>query len=605
MHFRTVPLVRAALTALLLVSFSVISAAQERLAMPDLSRNPEWFPRFYKPYLMQKVPQSELSNSPELLRMIEDGRLRVSLANLKSAVSENNLEIMASRNSANYARTDLLRVKGGGAPRGGAGVQIPSGLFSGAIGAGLGGGGGVGGFGSAGGITGGARQVLGFPRGTYDPSLAIGFSIDRTNSPLNSIVVAGLPEVETRSVALQARYSQAFSTGTSLSVSLNNMRQSSTQRFLRYNPDVVSQLSISFTQQLLSGFGRSVGRRFIEVAENEEDIMKENVRLQVNTTLAQAQSLYWELVAARENVKVAEQSLAVARRLLEENRQRDEIGTVSGLDVITSESEVAMRERDLVAARTALQLREVELKNAMSRDLAELLDSVQIEAVDPLPEPRDSDIPRLADALAVAQKNRPELRQGQINLNIQDIAIRYAKDAMRPSLLLFANFSSSGLYGDRVLTDSSGATVVLPGGLSQALRQVRNWSYPDYAVGISFSINIRNRAAEADVHRARLEKRQSETTLLRTRTRIELEVRKALIGLVQSKARVEAAHKAVELSTELLAAEENRLLAGASIPYEVITRQRDLRSAQLAEVRARVDYAKALVELGRATGSLD
>jgi len=484
-------------------------------------------------------------------------------------------------------------------------MQIPSGLFSGAIGAGLGGGGGVGGFGSAGGITGGARQVFGFPRGTYDPSLAIGFSIDRTNSPLNSIVVAGLPEVETRSVALQARYSQAFSTGTSLSVSLNNMRQSSTQRFLRYNPDVVSQLSINFTQQLLSGFGRSVGRRFIEVAENEEDIMKENVRLQVNTTQAQAQGIYWELVAARENVKVAEQSLAVARRLLEENRQREEIGTLSGLDVITSESEVAMRERDLVASRTALQLREVELKNVMSRDLAGLLDSVQIEAVDPLPEPRESDIPRLADALSVAQKNRPELRQGQINLNIQDIAIRYAKDALRPSLLLFANFNSSGLYGNRIFTDSSGATVVLPGGLSQALRQVRNWSYPDYAVGISFSINIRNRAAEADVYRARLEKRQSETTLQRTRTRIELEVRKALIGLVQSKAQVEAAHKAVELSTELLAAEENKLLAGASIPYQVITRQRDLRSAQLAEVRARVDYAKALVELGRATGSLD
>ncbi|NLT67921.1 MAG: TolC family protein [Acidobacteria bacterium] len=605
MHSRTIPFVRAALTALLLVSFSVISAAQERLAMPNLSRNPEWFPRFYKPYLMQKVPQSELSNSLELLRMIEDGRLRVSLTNLKSAVSENNLDIMATRNSANYAWTDLLRVKGGGAPRGGAGMQIPSGLFSGAIGAGLGGGGGVGGFGSAGGITGGARQVFGFPRGTYDPSLAIGFSIDRTNSPLNSIVVAGLPEVETRSVALQARYSQAFSTGTSLSVSLNNMRQSSTQRFLRYNPDVVSQLSINFTQQLLSGFGRSVGRRFIEVAENEEDIMKENVRLQVNTTQAQAQGIYWELVAARENVKVAEQSLAVARRLLEENRQREEIGTLSGLDVITSESEVAMRERDLVASRTALQLREVELKNVMSRDLAGLLDSVQIEAVDPLPEPRESDIPRLADALSVAQKNRPELRQGQINLNIQDIAIRYAKDALRPSLLLFANFNSSGLYGNRIFTDSSGATVVLPGGLSQALRQVRNWSYPDYAVGISFSINIRNRAAEADVYRARLEKRQSETTLQRTRTRIELEVRKALIGLVQSKAQVEAAHKAVELSTELLAAEENKLLAGASIPYQVITRQRDLRSAQLAEVRARVDYAKALVELGRATGSLD
>jgi outer membrane protein TolC len=82
-------------------------------------------------------------------------------------------------------------------------------------------------------------------------------------------------------------------------------------------------------------------------------------------------------------------------------------------------------------------------------------------------------------------------------------------------------------------------------------------------------------------------------------------VRKALIALVQSKAQVEAAHKAVELSRETLAAEEIRLLEGASIPYEVIRRQRDFSSAQLAEVQSRVVYAKALVELDRSMGTLD
>jgi outer membrane protein TolC len=78
-----------------------------------------------------------------------------------------------------------------------------------------------------------------------------------------------------------------------------------------------------------------------------------------------------------------------------------------------------------------------------------------------------------------------------------------------------------------------------------------------------------------------------------------------VIGVVQSKAQVEAAHKAVELSGQALAAEEARLLEGVSIPYEVIRRQRDFRSAQLAEVRARTSYAKALVERDRAMGVLE
>jgi len=134
---------------------------------------------------------------------------------------------------------------------------------------------------------------------------------------------------------------------------------------------------------------------------------------------------------------------------------------------------------------------------------------------------------------------------------------------------------------------------------------VQRWTYPEYAVGISFSLNIRNRAAEADLHRARLEKKQTETGLERTRNSIALEVRKALIGLVQSKAQVEAARKAVELSGQALAAEEIRLLEGISIPYEVIRRQRDYRSARFAEVQARANYAKALVERDRSMGMLE
>jgi outer membrane protein TolC len=570
----------------------------------DLSRNTEWFPRVYRPYVMRPIPEPEFTNPEGLLRPREGGTLRLSLDRLETSVRENNLDILFSRNAARYAETDTLRVKGGGAPRGGAGVQIPSGLFAGAIGAGVGGAGGLGGFGGVGGITGGARQVFGFPRGSYDPTLALGFSVDRTTSPLNSVVVSGIPEVSTRSTALLARYSQAFTTGSSLSVSFNNMRQSSTQRFLLYNPAFVSQLSVSVTQQLLSGSGRRIGRRFLDVVKNEKAVMKEGVRLQVSTTLARAQGAYWDLVAARESLRVAEQSVAVAERLLGDTRIKDEFGAASGLDVVTAESEVAARRRDLVTARTTLEMREMDLKNLISRDPGQW-DSVRIEPSAALPDPRDGDIPVLDEALDLAMRHRPEIVQAETGLRTQEIAVRYGKDLLRPSLLVFATFNSSGLYGDRRIPDIDGVPVLYPGGMSQALRQVRGWSYPEYAVGFSFSINIRNRAAEADYHRARREKAQNETALERTRNAITLEVRRVLIDLAQSRARVEAALEAERLSGDVLAAEEARLEEGAAVPYDVIRRQREHRAARLAAVEARAAYAKALVELKRATGTLD
>jgi outer membrane protein TolC len=118
-------------------------------------------------------------------------------------------------------------------------------------------------------------------------------------------------------------------------------------------------------------------------------------------------------------------------------------------------------------------------------------------------------------------------------------------------------------------------------------------------------MNIRNRSAQADHYRLKLEVQQTAATVQRTRNSITLEVRKAIIGLVQSKAQVEAARKAMELSRQSLAAEESKLAEGTSIPYEVIRRQRDLTSAMYAEVQARVSYAKALVERDRAMGILD
>ena len=576
-------------------------AQQDFQKTEDFSANAEWFPRFYKQYAMRTIPGLDLSDSYNLQRLVTDGKIRISLDQLKDAVRENNLDFLAMEIDARSVATDMLRAQGGGAPRGGSGIQIPSSLFSGAIGAGVGGGGGLGGF-SAGGVTGGARQVSGFPRGSYDPTLALGFSVGRNTSPLNSVVVSGVPEVTTDSTAFQARYSQAFPVGASLSVAFNNMRQSSTQRSLLYNPSFVSQLSISVTQQLLSGFGLTIGRRFNTVAETEQKIMKEILRQRSATVFAAAETAYWDLAAARENVQVAEESLEVASRYLADTRQREEFGTMSGLDVSAAESEFAARERDLVTARTALRMREVDLKNMISRNFNNPLGATPIEPVDALPLPGTDDIPELKDALNEAMQNRPEIRQAETGMLTQDLAVKYSKDVLRPSLLVFANFNSSGLHGNRAITDNYGNPAILPGGLEQAFRQVRSWRYPEYAIGFSFSINLRNRAASADYYRSRLERTQTETTLSRTKNSIALEVQKALIGLMQSKARVEAADQAAQLSALTLEAEEGRLNEGVAILYDIIRRRRDLVSAQFAAIQAKADYAKALVEMRRATG---
>ena len=185
---------------------------------PDYSRNPDWFPAVYKPYQARRAPDVSLTDSLDLKALAPDGKLRLSLEQLRAAVRNNNLDVAAALYNGAMADTDILRARGGGAPRGTSGFRIPSGLFAGALGAGVGDVTTAGGGSGAGGITGSARQVFARPRGTYDPSLALNLSFDRTTSPLNTLVVAGVPSVTTSTTALQARFAQAFTTGTSVSV---------------------------------------------------------------------------------------------------------------------------------------------------------------------------------------------------------------------------------------------------------------------------------------------------------------------------------------------------------------------------------------------------
>jgi len=190
--------------------------------------------------------------------------------------------------------------------------------------------------------------------------------------------------------------------------------------------------------------------------------------------------------------------------------------------------------------------------------------------------------------------NRPELREAQNNLQNQNIAIRYTKNNLLPSTSLFGLYAGSGLQGNTA-TSASGAV----GSLGQTIGAV----YPEGAYGALFSASIRNRSAQADNLRSQLERNQLEIGLQSTRNQIELQVQQARIGLIQGKAQIEAAHEAVILAQQSRDAEREKLMYGISTPYNVVLKERDLVSAQYAEVQVQSAYAKAVIAMDQATGT--
>ncbi len=462
------------------LSFCAAALAQNQSpdVEPDYGHAAPVFPRIWKPYESRFVP--EPANVDRARLEIADGKLHLTLHKLIAAVIANNLTIASARIYPAIAQTDLLRARSGQSPRGVDMASIPSGVFAGAEGGSILGsaGGGGGGGSNAGGITGGASAVNVRPSGVFDPSISVGFSLDRTASPLNSLVVAGAARVTNTTAALNLSYVQAFSSGTSISASYGLQRQGSTQNFLLFNPAFTPGFTAAVTQQLLNGFGFKVNRALIEVAQNEQHIERESFRQQAVTALVSAENAYWDLIAAQESVRAAELELKAAQQLASNNRKSYEAGIMSMVDIETADSQVASSQRDLVVAKTAEELAEVTLKSMLTKDLDGSIATAVIEIDDTFPEPEDEHLPPLQEAMKIAKENRPEISIANGNIKSETDVLPFIRNSLLPNLNAFVLFS----------------TVALDDILGTALVEVIHVKYPQIAVGISVSFPVRKPA---------------------------------------------------------------------------------------------------------------
>jgi len=391
---------------------------------------------------------------------------------------------------------------------------------------------------------------------------------------------------------------------------------------------VTSQIFVGFQQQLLNGFGRSVNTRNIRIAKNNRKIADWAFTQQAITTVTNTITDYWELVFARENVKVQQQAVTVAQKLYNDNKKQLEIGTMAPLDVTRAESELATDRQNLIVAQTVYLQNQQILKNAISKDpLAPNLVNVEIIPTELPSRPEAVEASSFEEAAKEAFAKRPELQEEALNLLNGEIDLKATRNALLPTATLSAQYGSVGLAGNQtkfLTTTIAGAPVVnangvaVPGdflpatlftpngtakaGFGDAMSSVFHNNFPDYLVSLNLQIPIRNRSAQADNQRAILTQRQLEAMLQQLKNAALLDVRNTYIALTQDRAQVDAASKARELQQQTFDAEQKKYQLGASTVYLVIQTQRDLISAQGTELRALANLEEAKANYERAVG---
>lgn len=573
------------------------------------------FPNPIGPYTPRTVAPPSLANTGRFEQLMRDGKLYISMNDAVSLALENNLDIAIARYNLNIADTDIWRAKAGQATRGvntgivqgtpgGTGAGVGSTSTGGGAGGTTAGTGGAG-AGTAGLVT--STSGVGAAIPSFDPLLTGTFSLEQARFLTGQIPQLADPFVDTHRGIWDFGYQQGFHLGTNLSIGFNNSHSTTSSKFSTHSPELDSSFRATITQPLLSGFGLLPNTRFIRIAKNNREISDVAFRLQVITTVNQIQNIYWDLVNAYENVKVQQDSLTLANKTLSDNQKQVEIGTLAPIEVVRARSVVATNQQSLIVAQTNLQLQQLLVKNALSRTLVDpVLADAEVIPTDTMLVPDNEPVVPTQDLVNQALAQRAELAEARIDLTNRDITTRSAKNALLPTLNLFAFYGGSGIGG--IQNPNCPASQCPPNSLPSigtggTLNQLVDSTAPDKGVGLQLAIPLRNRSAQADQVRAQLEYRQAQMRLQQQENQIRIEVRNAQFSVQQNRASVEAARAAVELGKQSLDAEQKKYGLGASTTTLVLQNERDLTQAQSNLVAANSTYEKARVELDRATGA--
>jgi len=575
----------------------------------DYSTGKPMFPNIFAPYAPRSMPEPMLTNSTRLDQLIQDGKLMLSLDDAISLALENNLNIFVQRFVPWIAETQMLKALAGGVPQSNATQQV----------------------------------VLGTsPSVSFDPIVSVGYSWQHGNFPVNNPFISGtgtssnILVVNQNSSALNFGYTEGFHTGTNFSVSMNTARTATNEPDVFFNPAFTPILTATLSQPLLNGFGILPNTRYIIEQRNTIKSANSVFAQNVIAVVTQTSNDYWELVYDRQNVKVQEAAVGVSQKLWEDNKKQLEIGTMAPLDVLTAESQLATDQQNLIVAQTTKLQQETVLlndiaKNLLAKDVAgiEIVPTTAISTPDIV-----ENIP-LQDAVQEAWRKRPELYQVDLSLKNSQIEVKATRNALLPSLNAYIQYQSQGLNGTGIntneipnsfvpdtaapLVDANGNVILIGGnpaftsfpattttlshgGVGSALANVFENQYPVYSAGITLTMPLRNRSAQADSARAQFDERQLQVQYRQTENTIVINVRNAIIALQQDRSQVAAAEKARNLAQQTLDAEQKKYQLGSSTSYQVVLRSRDLTAAQGTALRAQANLAEALVNFNQAMG---
>jgi outer membrane protein len=439
-------------------------------------------------------------------------------------------------------------------------------------------------------------------RANYNPNATSTVGRRDNVRPPTNLLNPGSPNVATMSYNTGITQNMRWGGG-NYALTFNNAKVvSPNDRLASFDPQFNSSYLFSYTQPLLRGFRIDQTRQQMQQAVINRDTAELNLRARTTNTLAAVRAAYWDYVYSIQAVDVARQSLALASKLLSDNKIRVEVGTMAPMDVVQAEAEEATRQQALTISTATMRTAELSLKRLIVSGTNDPLWSQHIEPTD-RPDFQTVSID-VEGAVRSALTQRTDLQIARNAFEANNVLLKSQRDQALPDVDALITYGASGLGGTQYDFIGSGldrqrAGVAVQGGYNDALRTLFARDFPNWQFAFNINYPIGGNASEAQAARTRLLIQQNQAQIRASELTVATEVTNAALQVTNSMEALAASRVARDLSQRRLDAEMSRFEVGMSNNYQVVQMQRDLREAQNSELRALLNYRKALVEFDR------
>ncbi|MDM1552972.1 TolC family protein [Chryseobacterium indologenes] len=268
-----------------------------------------------------------------------------------------------------------------------------------------------------------------------------------------------------------------------------------------------------------------------------------------NITLSITQA-YLNILMNQENIVSLENVLKTTQTQLKQGGQLYKAGSLSKLNYLQIQSQVAQDQYNLTSAQNNLRTNLVNLKQIL-----QLPTNYDFQIVKPDSIVVDSQLKPLQDVQNLAQNQRPEVKYGELNVENSNTNLKMAQASIQPTLSVTGNISTNYSNGNGNYFNQLGNNFYMP-------------------IGLSLGIPIyNNRIYKTQIEKSKIAIEQASLDLKNTKTILNQQIEQSYINLQNALSQYDSASQQMDISKQSYDIVNAQMKIG-SIDYVQLQQQR-------------------------------